>query len=113
MPFAARLARYLATFILGLTVAFPAAAAERLIAEYSGKGMRATRPFEVHGQWEARWVGKGRSFGYYLRRADGKLVDIVNQVGPGPGSSFFPKPGKYYLDIDASGEWKVRIFELD
>ncbi len=86
-----------------------------VIASFSGTGTRSTRPFTVNGPWEIQWNAYPAAFGVVafsmeLYDADGNFVDgIANQAEVGPGSSYQPKAGTYYLKISAMGRWAVRI----
>jgi hypothetical protein len=88
-------------------------AAPVIIATFSGKGGRNTRPFTVTGPWEIQWDAKGEVFGVALRTADGKIVGVpASQFHPGQDSSYQPKPGQYYLDVTCSGSWTIKIVQL-
>ena len=38
---------------------------------------------------------------------------IEKPMGPGEGSYYNPKGGEYYLKVNAMGEWKIKIKEVD
>jgi len=87
---------------------------DRVVAKYSGSGMKTTRPFTVDSSWEIQWKASGMIFQVYLQSEDGQMVDILaNQQGEGEGSSYNPKAGTYYLEINAMGEWEVKIVEVE
>lgn len=87
---------------------------ENIVVEYSGSGMKTTRPFTVNSNWEIQWDADGRIFQVYLQSEDGQMVDILaNQQGEGEGSSYSPKTGTYYLKINAMGNWKIKIVETN
>ena len=91
------------------TIAF----SDTVIKSFSGTGMQTTRPFEVNGPWECQWKAKGMLFQIELYTADGSLVNIIaNQLGSGNGSSYQPKGGKYYIEINSIGDWKVNIVQI-
>ena len=80
------------------------------IATFSGSGGRNTRPFMTNGPWEIQWDAKGDIFQLFLYTANGDTVGIpANQQGSGKGTSFQPKAGKYYLQVNAIGNWSMKI----
>jgi hypothetical protein len=80
----------------------------------SGLGARAIRPFTVDGPWEVTWDARGDYFGLFLHDANGDLVDVsANQSGPGSSSSYHPRGGTYYFDVNALGSWTMRIERVD
>lgn len=86
---------------------------ETVVVEYSGSGMKTTRPFTVDSSWELQWKASGMVFQVYLQSEDGQMVDILaNQQGEGEGSSYSPKTGTYYLEINAMGDWEIKIVEV-
>ncbi|SDI97286.1 hypothetical protein SAMN04515654_12167 [Halanaerobium congolense] len=85
-----------------------------VIAEYSGNGLKNTRPFNTNSAWEIQWNAAGDIFQIYLYDSNGNLVDIAaNQMQPGEGSYYSPKTGTFYLEINAMGDWKVEIVNVD
>ncbi len=98
------------TFILLLSFWSVLGWAQAPIAKYSGNGMKNTRPFTVDGPWEVKWNASGNLFQVMVFDIQGNLVDaIANQTGPGKGSSYQTKQGKYYLKINAIGNWTLAI----
>jgi len=86
----------------------------RIVTQYSGSGMKTTRPFTVDSSWEIQWKVSGMIFQVYLQSEDGQMVDILaNQQGEGEGSSYSPKSGTYYLEINAVGDWEIKIVEVE
>lgn len=87
---------------------------DKIVTEFSGSNMKNTRPFQVSGSWEIKWDFEGDIFSIYLYTEDGELVTVAaNQSGSGQGSSFQPKGGRYYLAVNAMGEWEIKIYDLD
>ena len=81
-----------------------------VIAAFSGSGGKNTRPFAATGPWEIQWDAKGAIFQLYLYSSNGDMVGVpANQQGSGKGTSFQPKAGKYYLQVNAIGDWSIRI----
>ena len=84
------------------------------VASFSGNGAKNTRPFVVSRDWEIRWNARGDIFQLFLYSADGDLIGVpANQSAPGPGSSYQPKAGKYYLQVNALGNWQIEIVQIE
>ena len=63
--------------------------------------------------WELRWEAKGEMFSATLYLPNGEAVDnIATKRKPGPGSTFYPKGGTYFLRIISGGDWKVMVVQL-
>jgi hypothetical protein len=100
------------TFIM-IIVMCTASYADEIIKEFSGKGHHITRPFSVPNGWEIQWEAMGRLLQVYVNKTNGELDGIAaNQQGPGIGSSYQPKGGSYYLEMNAFGEWKVTVVKV-
>ena len=97
---------------LGLKVAD-----DPIIGRYSGNGMQTTRPFVAKTSWEIQWNTKAEGFmmfQVYLYDGDGNLAGVVaNQTEPGKGSFYSPKKGSYYLNINAIGNWEIKIVAVE
>jgi hypothetical protein len=51
-------------------------------------------------------------FQIYLYSGSGDLVDVAaNQMQAGKGSSYVPRGGTYYLQVNALGSWAIRVSE--
>lgn len=80
------------------------------IAKFSGNGGKNTRPFSPSGPWEIKWDASGDIFQLYLYSKDGDMLGVpANQQGSGKGSSYQPKGGNYYLQVNAIGKWEIEI----
>ncbi|MEX2530048.1 MAG: hypothetical protein WD960_04680 [Gemmatimonadota bacterium] len=80
---------------------------------FSGSGGKNTRPFTVDARWEIQWDASGSIFQLYLYSADGSLIGVpANQQGPGKGTSYQPRGGRYYLQVNAIGDWEIKIVPL-
>ncbi|MBS0178506.1 MAG: hypothetical protein JSR20_07060 [Nitrospira sp.] len=89
------------------------ASAEEVLQRESANGSRNLRPFTVKDGWELRWDAKGATFSVSLYKLNGDPVDqLASQQKPGPGASFYPKGGTYYLSIIAGGDWTVSVVQL-
>ena len=86
---------------------------KRIIKTFRGTGIRSTRPFRVGPGWEIRWKHKGGIFTIFLHTKSGKMVDVAaNQMKPGRGSSYQPKGGSYYMQVNATGSWQIQVVKL-
>ena len=85
---------------------------EVVVAEFSGKGMNTTRPFTVDGSWEVQWSSDD-FIQIFLEKAEGGLGDLVaNQAETGSGSSYQPRGGRYYLKVNALGNWRITVVAM-
>jgi hypothetical protein len=93
-----------------LTLAVGAAHADSIIVELSGSGGKNTRPFTSPGAWEIQWDARGAIFQLYVYSVSGDLVGVAaNQQGSGKGTSYQPKSGTYYLQVNAIGPWNLTV----
>lgn len=85
-------------------------AQDTVVKHFSGSGGKNTRPFLVKDGWEIQWDAKGDIFQLFLYTANGDMVGVpANQQGSGKGTSFQPKAGKYYLQVNAIGDWSIKM----
>ncbi|TFG75039.1 MAG: hypothetical protein E4H21_09660 [Thermodesulfobacteriales bacterium] len=88
------------------------AGAEEVIKELSGSETASVGPITVPDNWEIQWETKGHYLQILMNTADNiPLGYAVEQMGPGKGTSKQEKGGNYILDMNASGEWKVKILK--
>lgn len=84
------------------------------IARFSGSGTQNTRPFSVDGPWEIRWTASGSLIQIMVYDDSGDLVTLAaNQSRPGRGGSYQPRGGRYYLGVNAIGDWEIVILDAD
>lgn len=89
----------------------------KIIARFSGSGMKTTRPFSVSGPWEVRWETSAEVF--YLNGFEAGDPNstypsmIAGPNAPSRGSSYLDRGGRYYLKIQASGPWSVTVVPAD
>lgn len=87
---------------------------DTVVKEFSGSGGKNTRPFTVSNGWEIQWNATGNIFQLYLYDNEGSLKGVpANQQGQGPGSSYQAKGGEYYLQVNALGNWDVKIVQIN
>jgi len=88
-------------------------AQENIVKTFSGSGGKNTRPFSVNKGWEIQWDAKGDIFQLYLYNANGDMIGVpANQQGSGQGSSYQAKAGDYYLQVNAMGNWTIKIVQI-
>jgi len=95
------------SIIIGLVAFFAgnALAQGAVIKMFSGSGGRNTQPFVTTSPWEIQWNAQGDIFQLYLYTASGDMVGSpASQQGSEKGSSYQPKAGKYYLQVNALGK---------
>lgn len=104
------IARALALFAaLVLTLAHA-----QTVQTYEGNGLQNLRPFTVNDHWEVRWNARGDFFSLYLHDEHGNLVDVhANQSGAGSDSTYTPRGGRYYYQVNAIGPWTLEIVQLN
>lgn len=87
---------------------------DKTIIELSANGMKTTEPFTVDSSWKLKWDAEGSIFQAYLYNKNGNLVNVIaNQQGAGKGSSYYPKAGEYYLQINAIGNWSLKVVKSE
>jgi hypothetical protein len=89
-------------------------AKETVVQMFSGSGYQNTRPFTVNDGWEIQWDARGDFFQLFLNRADGETpADFLaaNQLGSGGGACYQAKGGRYYLQVNAIGNWTISIVQ--
>ena len=109
----ARAALAILLFVVAASSTRIALAEDVLVAEYSGKGYQVMRPFTVQGPWEVQWTSDGGAFAVYVADESDSTGDLIaNQSGGGSGSSYRPEGGSYYLKIEGSGQWQIKIVAI-
>ena len=100
--------------ILFLFISIVPAAAEEIIKEYSGTETVSSEPFTVTDGWEIRWETKGQYLQILLNTDKNVPLEMpIQQMGPGSGTYHHAEGGTFILDMNASGEWKVTIMDVD
>lgn len=85
---------------------------------WQGSGSRDTEEFVVGEHWRVDWIFSpaqtGGLFQVFIYRSDGRVLmnlAALNQKG-GSDTSFWSGSGKYFLRINASGDWKLDVQDL-
>ncbi len=106
--------RHIAVGILIAVCFVVPAGADEVIKEFSGSETFSTEPFTVPDNWEIEWETKGQYLQILINSADSvPLGFAAEQIGPGKGTSIQEEGGTYYLDMNAQGEWKVKIVKKE
>ena len=100
---------FIASLVLFMFLLVPAGA-QQVIKDLRGSAPVSVGPITVPDNWEIQWETKGQYLQILMNTADAVPLDYaVQQIGPGKGVSKQEKGGDYILDINVSGEWKVKI----
>lgn len=87
---------------------------EKVVKTYSGSGGKTTRPFTVNDEWEIQWDAEGAFFQLYLYDENGNMIGVpANQQGGGTGSSYKAEGGEFYLKVNATKDWKIKIVNVE
>lgn len=101
------------------SVPTPAPASWRMLAEWSGSGMKQTETFTTPSrEWRIKWRTSNEPFPnagilqIFVHNADGAMVTLAaNKQGPGADESYVRSPpGPHYLMINSGNiDWKVTV----
>ncbi|SDL53460.1 hypothetical protein [Halarsenatibacter silvermanii] len=81
-----------------------------LPARYRGDDDQVTDIYELESPWEVRWESRGRIFRLYVYDEEGDRIDAAaNTSRGGEGIYTGNESGKYYLEIRATGDWRLEI----
>jgi hypothetical protein len=109
----------LALLLVALIAPQPTAAADKVIARFSGTGNTVTKEFETKGAFEVRWqTERAGDFRILLKGFPGGIPSIVadpaTQGGPGDlrtGSVGYVRAGQYSFEVRASGPWQIEVVD--
>jgi hypothetical protein len=88
-------------------------AEEKESVRFSGVGFGGTRPFTVSCPCEIQWQTPGGGFTAWLNSPDGHQLSLIGNTHTGTnGNSYWPKSGTYFLDVQTSQKWTVRVIEI-
>ena len=83
------------------------AAAAPAPREWTGSGIKTTRPFHMDAGWVLEWKTAGAILSIDINTANGQPIDSAMQTQPGEGHTFEPKGGEFTLHIAGVGAWRV------
>ena len=91
---------------VGPSVASARIGCDRVIFR-SGSKQYAT----LHSLWplEVQWNASGALFQIFLFSAQGEMLGVLANQGAGPGTSYNPTAGTYYLQVNTVAPWSLRI----
>ena len=113
-------ALHLLALWLGIVAFSQPAGADSLIAEFTGKGLRNTRPFTVTGPWRIEWQGKdvgerGATLRVEILDMRARRIRLVKaSMPPGNPSGTFhvDQGGEFYLWVRLRRvRWRIRVIE--
>ncbi len=91
--------------------ALPAPDAEPEL-RFSGAGSGQTPFFQVRTRTRLVFSSDDAIFVAYLLDRHGAVVQNLHQAGAGDGEFVIDRPGRYRLQVNASGGWRVELQEL-
>jgi hypothetical protein len=83
------------------------AAAAGAGARFSGRLSGLTEPFDIAAPTLLRFASDDAVLVLYVLDAAGSVVQNLNQAGAGEGRFLIERPGRYRLQVNASGGWRV------
>jgi hypothetical protein len=86
---------------------------DQILRTFEGSDAHTTRPFEVTGPWEIQWDAHGSLFQIFLFGEDGNFIGVPANGSGGTGSAYQPRGGRFYLQMNATGAWEVRIVAVE
>lgn len=79
---------------------------------FNGAGSALTAPFDVGTRARLSFTSDDAIFVAYLLDPEGRVVQNLHRGGAGQGEFLIEAPGRYRLQINASGGWRVELREL-
>ena len=76
---------------------------------FDGFGNGATDIFEITAPATLEYISDDAVLVVYLEAASGQLIQNLHLGGQGRAYYRIEKPGKYQLQVDATGGWRMRI----
>lgn len=76
---------------------------------FHGKGSGMTEPFEVGAPVEMHFDSDDAVMVLYLLDDQGRVVRNLHRGGAGAGRHLIEEPGRYHLQVNATGGWTIRL----
>lgn len=76
---------------------------------FHGKGSGVTEPFEVIAPVEMHFDSDDAVMVLYLLDDQGRVVRNLHRGGAGAGRHLIEQPGRYHLQVNATGGWTIRL----
>lgn len=77
--------------------------------EYRGAGNRVLPPFDITGPTRLVFESSDAIMVVYLLDDSGAVIQNLHQAGAGSGAFLIDAPGRYGLQVNASGGWVIRL----
>ncbi|MEG4642815.1 MULTISPECIES: hypothetical protein [Paracoccus] len=84
-------------------------AARKPALEHRGAGNRVLPRFDLDGPARLVFESTDAIMVVYLLDASGAVIQNLHQAGAGAGSFLIQKPGRYGIQVNASGGWLIRL----
>lgn len=79
------------------------------VQEFSGSGSAITPQFSIAGPSRLEFESRDAVMVIYLLDAGGQVVQNLHRGGAGGGSFLIRQPGRYSLQVNATGSWRIGI----
>ncbi|KKM77650.1 hypothetical protein LCGC14_1367810 [marine sediment metagenome] len=96
-----------------LGIAGNAASSEK-IASWRGSGIKTTKPFTItKSPWVIAWSNSGGGYlSIFASKANGRIVSMAaNTMKDGKDVSYVYETGTFYLEINGSKDWTVKVYQ--
>ncbi|MFC3569122.1 hypothetical protein [Paracoccus simplex] len=84
-------------------------AARKPAVEHRGAGNRVLPRFDLNGPTRLVFESMDAIMVVYLLDASGAVIQNLHQAGAGSGSFLIQGPGRYGIQVNASGGWLIRL----
>lgn len=92
-------------------VCYDHAVDRHLSFDFAGRGRETTAVFTSPGPFRVRYRNEDVIFVIYIYRTSGELVRS-HGTGPGEGHLDVEASGKFYIEVKATGTWKLWVMPL-
>lgn len=85
------------------------------VKSWTGTGIKKTEPFTITGkQWRVTWTNKGGYLGITTYKPGSNIPNdiLANSTEATTDTSYVYKSGEFYLDVNSSGSWEIKVEEL-
>ncbi|GLK64742.1 MULTISPECIES: hypothetical protein [Paracoccus] len=86
-------------------------AARKPVVEHRGAGNRILPLFDLSKPTRLVFESMDAIMVVYLLDASGAVIQNLHQAGTGSGSFLIERPGRYGIQVNASGGWLIRLEE--
>lgn len=87
-------------------------AARTALPNFFGRRTMTTDHFHIEKPTRLRFQSEGVIFVLYVKDSNDAVVQNLHIGGAGEGSYIIESAGEYYLEINASGSWKIWLEPL-